>query len=285
MKLFVTGATGFIGSHFVKLALEAGHDVIASHRASSTVLPAQGVSWLQTDLDALSPEQLAGSEVLIHLAAAGVSPKQASRAELLYWNVTVPQSLLEKAKAAGVRRAVIAGSFAEYGRSAEHYDLIPPDAPLLPTTAYAASKAACFAASHATAIEIGLELCYLRIFSAFGEGQFIGNFWPALRLAAQTGKDFLMTAGEQVRDFVPVDYVASEFLYAATRTGVSTAVPQVWNVGSGMPTTLRDFAQFWWKEWNASGTLQIGATPYRPNEIMRYVPLITEQSRKVGTSQ
>ncbi len=285
MKLFVTGASGFIGSHFVKLALKAGHEIVASRRASSTVSPVQGVSWLESDLDSLRPEQLAGSDALIHLAAAGVSPKQASRAELFHWNVMVPQMLLETAKAAGVRRVVIAGSFAEYGCSAERYALIPPDAPLLPTTAYAASKAACFVASHATAIEIGLELCYLRVFSAFGEGQFISNFWPALRLAAQTGKDFSMTAGEQVRDFVPVDDVANEFLYAATHSGVSAAAPKVWNVGSGVPTTLRDFAKFWWNEWCASGNLQIGAVPYRPNEVMRYVPLITEQRRKVRTFQ
>ena len=30
MKLFVTGATGYIGAHFVKVAAEAGHEVVAT---------------------------------------------------------------------------------------------------------------------------------------------------------------------------------------------------------------------------------------------------------------
>ena len=54
------------------------------------------------------------------------------------------------------------------------------------------------------AVQEHIELCYLRIFSAFGDGQFADNFWPALQLAAESGSDFPMTAGEQVRDYVAV---------------------------------------------------------------------------------
>jgi len=173
---------------------------------------------------------------------------------------------------------VIAGSYAEYGRSAYEYDLIPPSAPLLPIDGYAASKAACFMVCYAAAIELGIQLCYLRIFSAFGEGQFENNFWPALRKAAIAGKDFQMTGGEQIRDFIQVEDVAREFLHAAKRDDVQVDRPLIWNVGSGQPIMIRDFAKQWWKHWGATGKLCIGDLPYRPAEVMRFAPLITERA-------
>jgi nucleoside-diphosphate-sugar epimerase len=280
MKLFVTGATGFVGSHFVRHAMAAGHAVLASCRPGASGHPSAGLQWVTAELDTLPASHLNGCDALIHFAAVGVSPKRASRREMTYWNVVVPQYLMELAKEAGVRRVIVAGSFAEYGRSADQYDLIPPNAPLLPINAYAASKAACFVVCNAAAAELELELCYLRIFSAFGDGQFESNFWPALRKAALAGHDFEMTAGEQIRDFVPISDVAAAFLRAATRTGVRAGCPLVYNVGSGEPVQMREFATQWWRRWEATGTLRIGALPYRPNEIMRFAPLITESAAR-----
>lgn len=277
MKFFVTGATGFIGSHFVREALTNGHEVVATYRTGpERLVMSPGLTWLRAELDALPAAAMNGCDALMHFAAVGVSPKQASRAELAHWNIAVPQVLLEAAHAAGVRRSVVAGSFAEYGRSADLYELIPPTAPLLPTTSYASSKAASFACCHATAIELGMELCYLRIFSAYGDGQFETNFWPALKAAALSGRDFPMTAGEQTRDYVAVQAVARAFLHAALRPDVAAAQPLVRNVGSGRPVTMHEFARHWWSHWGATGTLQVGALPYRANEVMRFAPLITE---------
>ena len=285
MRVFVTGGTGFIGRHFIAEAATLGYEITATCRtpsARNSQIPTS--SWINVQLDALPKGTLAGTDVLVHLAASGVSPKHASREEMTYWNVLVTQKLLEQAHAEGVKRVVVAGSFAEYGRSAELYDLIPPDAPLLPTSAYAASKAACFATCHATALELGLEICYLRVFSAFGEGQSEANLWPALRKAALAGSDFRMTAGEQIRDFVDVRHVARSFTHACLRDDVSPSTPRIWNVGSGNPRAIRDFATEWWTNWGARGSLLLGALPYRANEVMRFAPLITEHN-PIGGAQ
>ena len=55
-------------------------------------------------------------------------------------------------------------------------------------------------------------LTYNRIFSAFGEGQFIENLWPSLRKAAMNGENFNMTSGKQIRDFIEVKKIALNFL-------------------------------------------------------------------------
>lgn len=276
MKLFVTGGTGFIGSHLLNRLAATPHEAVATRRPGSVpCIPlACEPTWSSTPLDQLEASDLAGCQALIHLASVGVSPRVAPWAELLHWNVAMQLRLLQVAHQAGIRRVVISGSFAEYGRSADHFEFIPADAPLLPTNPYAASKAAGFVTASAFAIEHGMELGYLRIFSAYGEGQHGANFWPALREAARSGADFEMTPGEQVRDYIPVEDVAAAVLDAAVRDDIVAGQPWVKNVASGHPVTMRAFAEHWWSRWQASGTLRIGAKPYRPNEPMRFVPAL-----------
>ena len=211
-------------------------------------------------------------DVVIHLASAGVSPKQASWSELVQVNVVGNLQLLERAAEQGVRRFVIAGTSHEYGNAARRYDAIPPDAPLEPLSAYGASKAAAYHLARTFAIERKLELCYARIFSSYGQGQYINNFWPSLCNAALNGDDFPMTSGKQVSDFIPVSDVAAHLLDACSRSDISAGTPLVVNVGSGVPMSLIDFAQAEWKRLGAVGKLLPASIPERPNQIDRYVP-------------
>jgi nucleoside-diphosphate-sugar epimerase len=276
MKIFVTGGTGFIGGHFLKQALAAGHSVVALRRNGGKMripLPQEPV-WLKGNLDGDWSEKLSQCQALVHLAAAGVSPQKADWDELFDVNVRQSLNLWRQAAKAGVKRFVICGSCFEYGKSGERYEFIPADAPLEPTHAYAASKAAATMAAVALAIEQQIELLVLRPFHVFGEGEASGRFWPSLRKTALAGEDFPMTAGEQVRDFVPVEKVADAFVAALPRTDLRAGEPKIENVGAGKPQTLRAFAEHWWKQWGAKGKLKNGDVPYRVNEVMRYVPQI-----------
>ncbi len=275
MHVFLTGGTGFIGRHVLDQLGAAGHQVTALCR-TPRVAGAAGMqpSWLCKPMDQLSARDLKGVDTVIHLASPGVSPQQADWSTLFYWNVTVLLELMAVAQKAGVRRCVLAGTSMEYGRSADAYNFIPADAPLLPTHGYAASKASGCVAASAFAIENQMELCYLRIFSAFGEGQHQKNFWPALRQAALCGEHFPMTPGQQVRDFIEVERVARAFLAAVERRDVVAGTPWVRNVGSGEPVTMLELATRWWSVWKAPGHLQPGGLSYRSNEIMRFVPEI-----------
>ncbi|HEY8903380.1 MAG TPA: NAD(P)-dependent oxidoreductase [Chthoniobacterales bacterium] len=277
MKLFVTGGTGFIGSHFLRTALSAGHGVVALRRSSASqpriALPMQP-QWLDKEMPAVVGEDFAGCDAVVHLAAVGVSPQRATWDELFRINVVESLGLCMAAAEAGVRRFVICGSCFEYGRSSERYDFIPPDAPLEPVNGYGASKAAASIALLTLARERSLELALLRPFQAFGEGQHESNFWPSLRAAALEGRDFPMTAGEQIRDYQPVEDLAAGFLEAAVNASLVPGEPLVRNVGSGCAQTLAEFAEHWWREWNATGRLLKGAVPYRAGEVMRYIPKI-----------
>lgn len=275
MRLFLTGGTGFIGSHVLSSALAAGHEVVALRRSplSEPVipLPCQPI-WCEGNLATVKLAWLEGVEAVVHLASVGVSPQQASWSELLQVNVLGSLRLLELAAELGVRRCIIAGTSHEYGNAARRYDAIPPDAPLEPVSAYAASKAAAFQLMRTFAAEQRLEFFYGRIFSAYGEGQFSGNFWPSLRTAALSGDDFLMTSGRQISDFVTVTAVAEHLLEACVRVDIEPGAPLVVNIGSGIPKTLLAFAESEWARLGATGQLLPGSLPDRPDQIARYVP-------------
>ena len=277
MKLFITGATGFIGSHVVQQAMAAGHAVVALRRPGSLprITMAQQPTWVEAALDADLRQALEGCEALIHLASHTPNPPYAPLDECLYWNVYAAIHLARQAREAGISRFLVAGSCFEHGVAAEGLDLIEPNTPLQPNLSYPTSKAAATIAFEGFAREHRVQLKTLRIYQVFGEGEAEQRLWPALRRAAQSGADFPMSAGEQVRDFIDVRDVATQFLAHLDFGACQPGIPEVHPVASGTPQTLLEFASHWWTTWGATGHLVPGAMPYRHNELMRLVPRMT----------
>lgn len=273
MKILLTGGTGFIGSHLLRELLNSGHEVIAVRRSGSKPVIAleSAPVWLERPLLQLTANDLAGVQVIIHLASAGVSPQQASWHQLEQINVAAGLHLIQLAHQSGVRRFVAAGTCFEYGSEAEAWDRIPPDAPLRPTTPYGASKAAGFLMLHAFAMAHPIEFFYGRIFTAYGEGQFRGNLWPSLRQAALTGNDFPMTEGEQILDFIPVEVVVRHLSIAIERCDLLPTQPLVVNIGSGQGLRVVDFSRQQWLHFGATGLLKPGVIPSRADQLTRLV--------------
>ncbi|NJK90787.1 MAG: NAD(P)-dependent oxidoreductase [Blastochloris sp.] len=282
MKIFVTGGSGFVGSHFVNLSLMKGWKVVA-HRRSVESKPRVALlaepKWVTCSLDELTKGDLSGCGVLVHLASHTPNPPYDSFERCFYWNVIATLRLFDLALEAGVKRFVVAGSCFEYGKSGERYDFIPPDAPLEPTTSYPASKAAASVALQAWAVHHIVELWIGRIFQVFGPGEPESRLWPSLRKAACAGEDFCMTKGEQIRDFISVESVAACFVEVLYRTDLKPGCPLIENIGTGQGTTLKEFSEYWWSKWRATGSLRIGELPYRPQEVMRYVPEVSPQRK------
>jgi nucleoside-diphosphate-sugar epimerase len=280
MRLFVTGATGFIGSHAVNHAMALGHDVLALRRSpiSQPRIALTGMpEWLDKRMDEVTEADLRSIDVVLHLAAHSTGFPNDSLLSCLSYNLMAPLALFEQARTAGITRYVVTGSCFEYGKSAEYYDFIPVLAPLEPTHPYSASKAAASIAFIQWASEFKLSMIIQRPFHVFGEGESEERLWPSLLKAAKEGVDFSMTEGNQIRDFIEVGKVAAcliktcEFL-----AELQSPLIQVKNLGSGKPTSIRSFAETWWRRWGATGSLRFGVLPYRAGEVMRYVPLIED---------
>jgi UDP-glucose 4-epimerase len=277
MRIFLTGATGFIGGHVLQLALAESHEVLALRRPGATCrIPLDREPlWLDGALADDWSVELSRCDALLHLAAYGVAQGANDWDGCFQANVINALQLWRHAVAAGVRRFLIVGSCFEYGRSGERYDAIPVSAPLEPTTAYGASKAAATMAALALAVEQQLQLVVARPFHVYGPGEASGRFWPSLVTAATSGHDLPMTSGAQVRDFQPVQQAARQLLDWLQHPQLQPGQPQLVNLGTGQPRSLLGFARDEWSRLGAQGRLHAGAIEHRPNEVWRYVPAVT----------
>lgn len=278
MRIFVTGGTGFVGSHFLQQALAAGHEVVAQRRPGSRPRLAlqHEPAWVDRALDQDFTAELVGCDVVVHLASHTPNPPYAPLDECLYWNVFATSRLLQQAAEQGIRDVLVAGTCFEFGAAAEGQEFVHPATEMRPSLTYPISKAAATTACLGLARHLGLRLQVLRIFQVFGEGEAPTRFWPSMRAAAQEGRDFAMSAGLQVRDFIHVEEVARQFLAALDFESVEPGRPHVLNVGTGRAQSLLEFAQHWWARWGAAGRLVPGQVGLRSGELARLVADVTK---------
>jgi len=275
MKFFVTGATGFIGSHLVNQAHERGHEIVALRRSpesSPRVSLDRDPIWLDKTMGNLNEQDFQDCDCLIHLAAHSAYHPYDSLENCLLKNAIEPVSMFREASAAGLKHFVVAGTCFEYGAAGERLGQIPVDAALEPTTSYPASKAAATVAFQALVRELKVSMKMLRVFQVYGPGEAEGRLWPSLCAAALSGEDLEMTSGDQIRDFVHVSDVAAAFLDAAEEKASPVAQVDIRHVGSGNVQTVAEFAQKIWEEHSAKGKLKLGALPPRPNEAKSFIP-------------
>jgi len=117
MRAFVTGGTGFIGSHVVRLLLQQGYQVTALVRPSSNLGNLQGLAVDIVKGDLNDPniwEQMRGCDDLFHVAAH-YSLWQKDRESLYFDNVEGTRNILAAAQKAGIKRTVYTSSVAAIG--------------------------------------------------------------------------------------------------------------------------------------------------------------------------
>ena len=274
VSIFVTGASGFIGSHFIRSALSSGFSIRALTR-SPTELSQQCDSSLEIvygDMLNPLPSWFDGIDILVNLAWSGVSPSKVPLSTQLQVNISATLQLLNLSVHSGVKRIIATGTSHEYGLTSDLFSFIPPYAPLVPQTRYASLKTSLFYLIRELCYSSNIELFYGRLFSVYGSGQNPLNFWPSLKAAATSGKDFPMSRGSQVTDFIHVSDAVRHLLTACVRNDIKPGCPHIVNIGSGNPVSLLDFAYSQWNSFNPTGRILPGLLPDRPSQPSRLVP-------------
>lgn len=173
LKVFVTGATGFIGGHLARQLAQAGHELHCLVRGLSdtSALADLGVHLVQgavTDLAAMQ-QGMQDCDSLIHLAGV-YSFWEADRDVLQRVNVKGTRTVMRAAAAAGIRRVVYVSTVAVYGVPQEKpFSEATPPAPHL-TTAYAHSKRQAEEIVRQSAVDHGMELVVLQPGAVIGAG-------------------------------------------------------------------------------------------------------------------
>jgi nucleoside-diphosphate-sugar epimerase len=278
MKIFITGGTGFIGSHFINQAHLHGHDIVAQKRINSySKIPLlKEPNWIIKDLDGDFRPVLQNCDIFIHFAAHTANPPYANLNDCLYWNVIASVRLLKQAIDIGIKNFIIAGSSFEYGASAIDQEFVHPSTKLAPSLSYPVSKACASISFIELAREYKINMKILRLFQVYGEGESPFRFWPSLCKAALEGNDFPMSSGNQIRDFILVNDVVQQFINELDFRNSVNGRTQIRNIGTGIGQKLIDFAEYWWINLNAKGKLLPGNIPLRDGEIERLVANIKD---------
>jgi nucleoside-diphosphate-sugar epimerase len=257
-RVLVTGATGFIGRGALGPLLASGAEVHAvssqPHRAEDAT---PGVVWHQLDLlgpDAAEAVREIGAGELMHLAWYA-EPGRFWRSERnLDW-VSASLALLRAFAAGGGRRAVLAGSCAEYAWSEETV-CIEGETPLRPATLYGAAKHGLQTIASAYAREAGISFAWGRIFFVFGPYEDPARLAGSVASALVAGDPALCSHGEQIRDFLYAPELAEAFL-ALLGSPVEGAV----NVASGRPVRIRELVAALAEAAGRPDLVRLGARP------------------------
>lgn len=219
MRMFVTGATGFIGAHFVERALAAGHEVIGlyrsngpKHRADIERLTARGARLHRGDI--LKPESFAdalrGVDCVCHFAAA-FRESGADEAYFERMNVKGTTNVVKAAVAAGVKRFVHCGTAGIYGQRVA--GTIDEQTPIRPWNSYERSKLAADERVRTLASEAGMEYVILRPTAVYGPRD--ERLLKLFRSVAK-GRFPLFGTGDGRRHMIYVTDLADAFLRACT---------------------------------------------------------------------
>lgn len=265
-RVLLTGASGFIGAHAVDALLAGGHEVHAVARRAGTAR--EGVVWHEVDL--LEPgaaERLVGAAStisLLHLAWYAVPGRFWTASENERW-IDASLRLLRAFGEAGGRRAVMAGTCAEYrwgGEVLREQDSpLGPATRLEPATLYGACKHATHVAATRVAEELGVSLAWGRIFFLYGPGEPPGRLVSSVVRGLLAGEEVPTTDGHQRRDFMHVADVAGAF--AALVDGCLTGAV---NVASGEPVPVREIVTLIEQAAGTHERVRFGALPTRPDE-------------------
>ncbi|CAB4335964.1 MAG: dTDP-glucose 4,6-dehydratase [Actinobacteria bacterium] len=192
MRYLVTGAAGFIGSHYVRMLLGGELDVEVSKvtvvdkltyagdkRNLESVMDDQRFEFVQGDIcdSKLVRDLMSDMDVVVNFAAESHVDRSISDASsFVRTNVLGAQVVFDAARDAGVARVVHIGTDEVYG-SIESGSW-NEKSPLQPNSPYAASKAAAEHFMHAYAHTYGLNISSTRCSNNYGPHQFPEKLVP-----------------------------------------------------------------------------------------------------------
>jgi GDP-4-dehydro-6-deoxy-D-mannose reductase len=164
VKVLMTGATGFIGQYVTQWFLSSGYEVSAIVLPGEQPLLPPGVESISGDIvdtaGVAASVRAIAPDLIIHLAAAGVTNPGMSFQESCNVNVQGVINLLEAARTTStVQRLVLFGSSHEYGARRSDDDLDP-------FNAYGASKLAAWAYTRAAYNAWGLPVVWVATLSS-----------------------------------------------------------------------------------------------------------------------
>lgn len=249
MKVVVTGAAGFIGSHITRTLLAHNYAVVGLDDLSTGHLhnlpeAQEGWTFINGDIRDrdVCLEALDGADAVVHLAGRNSVPRSLKDPDsALAVNIMGGFNLLECARKFGCKRFIYASSSSVYGDDPR----LPKEEShkLKPLSPYASSKASFEHLASAWHSSFGLHTIGLRFFNVFGARQDPDSDYAAvvplfIRAALEKKQPKIYGDGTRTRDFTHVSNIAHA-IRLCIQSADNTA-GDVYNIACGGRITILD---------------------------------------------
>ncbi len=193
-----------------------------------------GVDELESLLTMVQPD------VIVHLAAAGVTAGGNDFDQLMNGNITYTLNLVQAASNAGCKAILHTGSCFEYAavdeRKLAEQDLVHP------FSLYGSTKAASVQLAIGLARHLDVDLTVLRLFGVYGDGEVAQRLLPTLIRGLASHQPIDLTDGTQVRDWMYIDDAAQAFCAAVLH--LDQLLPYtIYNLCTGIGHSVREVGE------------------------------------------
>jgi nucleoside-diphosphate-sugar epimerase len=255
-RVLVTGATGFVGRQLVPRLLDRGHDVVALARDEDKARACDWfgrVRFVACDLERGRGPDLGGPGVAVHLAW----PHLTDYLDPLHYEATLPAHyrFLKCLVEGGLGHLLVAGTCFEYG---PQRGCLAEDAEARPSNPYALAKDTLRRFLESLRQRQPFTLQWARLFYMYGPGQNAASLLASVDRAIDSGAAaFDMSAGDQLRDYLPVEEVARRLVVLLEHPECEGVV----NVCRGEPISVRRLVEEHVERRGARLALNLGRRP------------------------
>lgn len=244
MKILITGGSGFIGSHVVKLLLGKGYRVAVVDKIVPNKSD-ENLRWYKLDIRDKSLNEIFKKEApdfVVHLAAqTSIDASVKDPSKDLSVNVLGSLNVLENCRLHNVKKIVFTSTSAVYGEHPQNELPLKESHSTEPLSPYGASKMAAELLFLQFYKSFGLDCAMFRISNVYGPGEkkesdaVIPSFIRKLRSGEQA---VIFGDGTQTRDFIFVEDVARAVTCVLELR--KEAKSKVFNISSGIETSINE---------------------------------------------
>lgn len=274
-RILVTGGNGYLGTFLVKALEKENANVFVASRNAELLYNHFAVDITDFD-DIHKVVQEIQPDVVFHLAAnISRSRDFAIYNDMAKVNVTGTLNVLQALQNLDAH-FIFTSSSEIYGNNTSPFNENQLPKPVSP---YSLSKVNAEMLIQTYCLNHNKKFTNLRIFNFYGEHMPEDFFIPQMINSLKREEDFLMTKGEQTRDFLYVDDVVQALLLTAKNTN---SYNETMNVCSGKGTKLNELTAAVNKKMNAKAKIIVGAIPYRENEVWEMIGDNSKIKQKLG---